>query len=115
MKRHIELRTYFQRKYNYQRAKYKDPEVIYSWFELMRNTIMKYSICNIDIYNFNETGFIIGIISTAIVVTSSDRQAKAKKVQLGNREWAIVIQGVSSQGWAIPLFIIIVGKNHLIS
>ena len=80
MKCHIELRTHFQRKYNYQRAKCEDPEVIYSWFELVRNIIMKYSICDADIYNFDEIGFIIGIISTAIVVIHSDRRAKAKKV-----------------------------------
>ena len=57
----------------------------------------------------------MGIISTVIVVTSSDRQAKAKKVQPGNREWVIVIQGVSSQGWVVLPFVIIVGKNHLTS
>ncbi|KFY29453.1 hypothetical protein V491_00028 [Pseudogymnoascus sp. VKM F-3775] len=57
----------------------------------------------------------IGVISTAIVITSSDRRAKAKKVQPGNREWVTVIQGVSSQGWAVPPFVIVAGKNHLVS
>ena len=81
-----ELRTRFQQKYDYQRAKCKDPEVIRGWFELVYNTITKYRIDNIDIYNFDKTGFIIGVISTAIVVTSSDRYAKAKKIQPGNQE-----------------------------
>jgi hypothetical protein len=40
----------------------------------------------------------MGVISTAMVVTSSDGRAKAKKVQPGNQEWVTVIQGVSSQG-----------------
>ena len=57
----------------------------------------------------------MGIISTAIVITSLDRQARAKKVQPSNREQVIVIQGVSSQGWVILPFVIIIGKNHLIS
>ena len=57
----------------------------------------------------------MGVISTAIVIISSDRQARAKKVQPGNREWVTVIQGVSSQGWAMPPFVIIAGKNHLAS
>ena len=81
-----ELQTRFQQKYNYQRAKCEDPEVICSWFELVHNTITKYRIYNTDIYNFDKTGFIIGVISTAIVVTSSDRHAKAKRIQPGNRE-----------------------------
>ena len=31
-------------------------------------------------YNFNETGFIIGIITTGIVVTTFNSYGKAKKV-----------------------------------
>ena len=44
-----------------------------------------------DIYNFDETGFMMGVISTAMVVTSSERSGRAKAKQLGNREWVIVI------------------------
>jgi hypothetical protein len=35
VKRRPELQTRFQRKYDYQRAKCEDPEVIRSWFELV--------------------------------------------------------------------------------
>jgi hypothetical protein len=55
----------------------------------------------------------MGVISTAMVVTSSDGHAKAKKIQPGNREWVTVIQGVNSQGWTVPPFIVVAGKNHL--
>ena len=115
VKRRPELRTRFQRKYDYQRAKCEDPEVIRGWFELVRNTIAKYGIHDADIYNFDETGFMMGVISTATVVTSSDGRSKAKKVQPGNREWVTVIQGVNSQGWTVPPFIVVAGKNHLAS
>jgi hypothetical protein len=57
----------------------------------------------------------IGVISTATVVTSSKGRAKAKKIQPGNREWVIVIQGVNSQGWNVPPFVVVAGKNHLVS
>jgi DDE superfamily endonuclease len=57
----------------------------------------------------------MGVISTGMVVTSSDRRAKAKRVQPGNREWVTVIQGVNSQGWTVPPFVIVAGKNHLAS
>jgi hypothetical protein len=115
VKRRPELRTRFQRKYDYQRAKCEDPEVIRGWFELVRNTIAKYGINDGDIYNFDETGFMMGVISTATVVTSSEGRAKAKKIQPGNREWVTVIQGVNSQGWNVPPFVIVAGKNHLAS
>ena len=44
-----------------------------------------------DIYNFDETGFMMGIIFAGMVVTTSDSRSKAKLAQPGNREWAIVI------------------------
>jgi hypothetical protein len=115
VKRHPELRARFQRKYDYQRAKCEDPAIIRSWFELVRNTIAKYGINDADIYNFDETGFMMGVISTAMVVTSSDGRTNAKRIQPGNREWVTVIQGVNSQGWTVPPFVVVAGKNHLAS
>jgi len=43
------------------------------------------------IYNFDKTGFIIGVILTVIMVTSLERSGRAKVEQPGNREWVIVI------------------------
>ena len=47
---------------------------------------MKYGIVDADIYNFDETGFMIGIISIVIVVTSSERAGRVKAKQPSNRE-----------------------------
>jgi len=79
----------------------------------VQNTIAKHGITETDIYNFDETGFQMGIITTATVVTSSKRRNRPKTAQPGNREWVTVIQGINSQGWAIPPFIIMTGKHHL--
>jgi DDE superfamily endonuclease len=57
----------------------------------------------------------MGVISTGKVVTSSERVSSAKLVQPGNRQWVTVIQGVSSQGWCVPPFIVVAGKTHLSS
>ena len=79
----------------------------------MENTKAKYGILDEDIHNFDEAGFLIGMISTGAVVTGSERRGRPKSVQQGNREWITVIQGVNAMGWAIPPFIIFQGKNHL--
>jgi hypothetical protein len=113
VKRTPELKTRFNRKYDYQRAKCEDPEIIQPWFELVRNTKAKYGIPDEDIYNFNETGFQMGVISTGVVVTGSERRNRPRAIQPGNREWVTVIQGVNSQGWTIPPFIIFAGQYHL--
>lgn len=113
VKRHEELKTRFTRRYDYQRALCEDPNVIREWFQLVQNTVAKYGIQDEDFYNFDETGFMMGMISTTTVVTSSEKRGRPTLAQPGNREWVSVIQGINSQGWAIPPFIIVAGLNHL--
>jgi hypothetical protein len=115
VKRRPELTTRFTRKYDYQRAQCEDPDVIHIWFELVKKIKLQYGITDDDMYNFDETGFMMGIISTAMVVTTSERRGRAKMAQPGNREWSTVIQAINSQGWAIPPFIILAAQNHLAS
>ena len=111
VRRRPELRTRFSRKYDYQRAKCEDRKAIGEWFDLVRNMKAKYGILDDDIYNFDETSFMMGIIHAGMVVTSSDGR-KAKLAQPGNREWAIVIGAVNAQGWALPPYIILTAKYH---
>ena len=113
IRRHPELKTRFTRKYDYQRALCEDSTLICGWFTLVQNTITKYGIDVADIFNFDETGFMMGVILSAMVVTSTDRCRKPKLSQPGNREWVTVIQGVNSQGWVVLPFIVVAGKNHL--
>ena len=51
----------------------------------------KYGIVEDDIYNFDEIGFLMGMIASCMVVTTSEGRSKAKMVQPGNWEWATVI------------------------
>jgi len=74
------LRTRRSRPYDYQRAKCEDPEIIRAWFDLFRNTVAKHGILESDIWNFDETGFLMGQISSTLVVTSSEGRGRAKKI-----------------------------------
>jgi hypothetical protein len=113
IKRRTEIKTKFNRKYDYKRAQCEDPVIIGEWFRLVRNVIAKYGIAEQDIYNFDEAGFLMGVIATAKVVTSAESRNRPKTAQPGNREWVSIIQGINSFGWAIPPFIIFKGQNHL--
>ena len=113
MKRTPELKVKFNRKYDYKRAKCEDLEVISSWFRLVANTKAKYGITDNNTYNFDELGFMMGVILTGAVVTGSGRRNWPKQVQPGNCEWTMAIQGINAIGWAIPPFIIFAGKYHL--
>jgi len=113
IKRRTEIKTKFSRKYNYKRAQCEGPLIIGDWFKLVRNIIGKYGIQEEDIYNFDEAGFLMGVIATAKVVTSSQSRNRPTAAQPGNREWVSIIQGINSYGWSIPPFIIFKGGNHL--
>lgn len=113
IKRRPELRMKFNRKYDYRRALCEDPELIQCWFRLVQNTKAKYGIQDDDIYNFDETGFMMGMRNSSAVVTASDRRSKPMSLQQGNKEWVSSVVCVSAAGWAIPPFIIFQGKHHL--
>jgi hypothetical protein len=66
-----------------------------------------------NIYNFNETGFMMGVIANGMVVTGKERRGRPKSVQPGSREWITVIQAINAVGWTIPPFIISAGQYHL--
>ena len=78
----------------------------------MENTRAKYGIPDEDVYNFDETGFQMGVIGTAKVVTGSQRAGKALATQPGNREWVTAVEAINASGWALPPMIIFAGKIH---
>ncbi|KAL2887372.1 hypothetical protein HOO65_050493 [Ceratocystis lukuohia] len=91
VKRQPDLKTRFNRRYDYKRAKCEDPTVNGSWFPLVENIVIKYGMSLTGIYNFDETGFIMGLIASETIVAGTDRRGKTKYVQPKNRDWDTVI------------------------
>jgi hypothetical protein len=106
------IKTRLNRPYDYRRARCEDPEIISRWFELVQSVVRDYGIAKEDIFNFDETGFQMGVISSQMVVTGTERRNRPKAVQPGDREWVTVIQGVCAAGWSIPPYIILKAKHH---
>jgi hypothetical protein len=73
----------------------------------------KYGIQDCDLYNFDETGFAMGMIRPGTVVTRSDRVGKPKAIQPGNREWATAICSIAADGHVVPPFLCVAGRFHL--
>lgn len=68
VERRDELRTRFSVRYDYQRALNEDPKALRAWFATVQSMIDKNGIQAEDIYNFDETGFAMGLISSQKVV-----------------------------------------------
>jgi hypothetical protein len=80
VRRQSELQTKWNRKFHSQRACCEDPVRIQSWFKLVQDTRVAYGILDCDTYNFDETGFMMGVAATSKVVTSSDTIGRATVV-----------------------------------
>jgi hypothetical protein len=106
-----ELQTKWNRKFHSQRAKCEDPVAITAWFKLVE-TRQAYGILDDDVYNFDETDFMMGVASTSKVVTSSDTVSRATVIQPGNRDWVTTIECINASGWCLAPFVILSGKLH---
>ena len=113
IERHDELKTRYTRGYDYRRSKCENPKTIKGWFDRVQITIMQHGIAIEDIYNFDETGFAMGLVATTQVVTRADYYGKAPLIQPGNREWVTSIKCINSTGWALPPCIIFKGRVHI--
>ena len=113
IKRHDGLKPRLSRKYDYQRAKCEDPRLIKEWFDRVQITITQYGIAYEDIYNFDETGFTMGLIAAAKVVTRAETVGRPAQLQPGNHEWVTAIECVNAMGWALPPCIVFKGKTYI--
>jgi hypothetical protein len=112
-KRRPEVKSRFARKINRQRALCEDPRIISQWFDKLQKTKDQWGIQDEDIYNFDETGFAMGLIATTKVVSRAEMPGKPWLIQPGNREWVTTIECVNTRGWSVPSTIIFKGKVHI--
>lgn len=75
---HPGLISKYTQKYDYQWAKYKNPELIKSWFICVWEAIKKYSILEEDIYNMDD-GFQMGVARTYRAICGLE--TKKKRIQ----------------------------------
>lgn len=113
IKRHDSLASHLSRRYNYERALSEDPKLIKGWFDLVQNTIQKYGIIPADIWNFDETGFAMGVTSSQYIICSAEYHGKRKVLQAGSREWVTVVEAINAEGGILPPYLILKGKVFL--
>ncbi|RYN74745.1 hypothetical protein AA0119_g12096 [Alternaria tenuissima] len=68
VRRKSELESRLTRQRDRQRLLCSDPEVISPWFDLVQDVKAKYGILDEDNYNFDETGFTMGVAGSVKVV-----------------------------------------------
>jgi hypothetical protein len=114
IRRRTEIRSQISRPRDHRRVLCSNPAIISPWFDLVRNVKAKYGILDEDTYNFDETGFQIGVGGSVRVVTASERRLKPLSVQPGDREWITLIACINAMGWSIPPFFILKAPTSLV-
>jgi hypothetical protein len=110
--RHPELESRLSRQYDCQQAKQENPKVIQAWFNTVQATIKQYRILPDNIYNFDKTGFAMGLCTQQKVITKSESCGRRPVLQPGNCEWVTAIKSISASGWALPPTLIFKGKQY---
>ena len=80
VKREPGVKSRMTRQRDRQRVLCSDQRVIRPWFNLVQNVKAKYGIQDEDTYNFDKTGFTIGIGNCVKVVTASERRSEPIRV-----------------------------------
>ena len=88
-----------------------DPESIHAWFEKYGLICEDYNIEPCDQYNFDETGFRIGIGRDQWIITRDPTQ-QAYLGSSTNRELVSVCETIRGDGVALPPMIIVPGVIH---
>jgi hypothetical protein len=111
---HPDLDPRLTRSLDSQRAKNEDPKVITKWFNRVAAIRIQYGITDDDTFNFDETGFAMGIaIPGASKAVTTASVGRATAIQPGDRKWSTAIECMNALGWTIPPFIILEGRVHL--
>ena len=105
VERRHELRTCFLVRYNYQNALNEDPKALQAWFATVQNVIEKNGVQAEDIYNFDETDFAMGLISSQKVVLQAEYYGRSYFPQLGNCKWVTTIEAICADGYSVPPYI----------
>jgi len=111
--RHPDLRSYYSRVMDAQRVRAGDPKVVEAYFDLLAQTIQEYNIVPENIYNMDETGFLIGQSQTRnIIVPKENSKNKRFRSHPGTRETITVVECIGARGTPPPPMVIYQGKSH---
>jgi hypothetical protein len=110
LQRHPEYRVRRRKALDIERLRAQDKSLVQEWFTNYENMIQERGILPEDLYNFDETGFRIGVGTDQWIVTREPRR-KIVSGSVTNREYATVVEAISTNGFSIPPLIILSGQQ----
>ena len=111
LRRHPDLALKLSTRLERQRAYANDPVVLRDCFSKLGRLIRVYGLQDLQIYNMDEKGFVMGLASRAKVLCRRGRR-NPRVTHDGKRELVTVIETVGGDGNAVSPFVINKGAGH---
>ena len=112
LKEHPEFHIQKQRTLDQDRKNAHNPFQLLDWFEPYRAVVEEREIQPRDIYNFDETGFRIGVGKDQWIVTL-DPNYQSCLGSSANRDLVKSCETISGDGEVLPSMFILLGKLHM--
>jgi hypothetical protein len=109
-KAHLEIHSIMTTPLEATRKEAADVHTIKDWFELLRICLANYGIGVRDIWNIDETGFMVGMLKKCVVMVLREIK-KCYTRNPNNKELITCVECISAAGEFIPSMIIIKGKK----
>jgi hypothetical protein len=111
MKRHKELQMKFTQRLDRQRAAAGNPKIMEKHFSIFKKAVKDYKVKNVNIWNMDEKGFLMGLAAKAKVICRRGRRNPRYTCD-GSRELITVLECVSAEGHLLPPMIVTKGAHH---
>ena len=106
------LQSWFSRQLDANRARAADPELLQDFFDLFYVIVLRNRILNQNIWNMDESGFMMGYAASSKVVVPAGKRNSHLVTQDGGRNNVTVVECVSAAGCTIPPMLILNGQYH---
>ena len=111
--RHPEIATMVAHAMDRERALSCNKKNIESYFKRLYDVIHRYHIDPVDVWNFDEKGFLMGQGNKKNeLVIARVKSKKAHHIQDSSREWVTLVEAASATGGRLPAFYIYKGAAH---
>lgn len=111
LKRHPDYQVRTQKAMEKDRKQAENRSNISLWYQELSEMIDYYGINREDVWNMDETGFMIGYGRNELIVTKKGRNTTLGLPQI--RESATLVEAISAGGRFIPPMVILKGKRHM--
>jgi hypothetical protein len=112
--RYPELQNQKARSLEVLRGAAHDPTLISQWFKRFEELYTELNIQKEDLWNFDETGFILGKGNAQnVIISTRNKRSQAFIQSTTSRDYATCTEAISAGGGSIPPFIIFKAQNFL--